>query len=156
MPSRILQVNGEWSAILREHFKSMRPIPIVAGQKYTFYTLTGTTDPERNEVIVRSVLQCPECCGNDETSQNSRHRIGTYQLARSETIFDCDIDLRATLVVPGWDLARPCDLRNHASSKLESTAQIATSLAALREMLASNLNPHFDQYKLLLSTADPG
>ena len=94
--------------------------------------------PVRTEIIILSVLESPELHPCHNGAKCVKHRIGTYTADHSHSPAHLDIDLHGTLIIPGWDTPAIVGMMDSPLSPEE-----------LHEMLAANVNPHFERYELL-------
>ena len=133
----------------------MKSIPIIAGQKYTLYSVSSSAMADRKEVIIMSLIETPEFRPGQSGSRCGRYRIGTYRKARQREIYHLDIDMLGTLVIPGWEREVLCDHEKHGSFAISATMNLAASPEAIREMLARNVNPHFERYELIVACPEP-
>ena len=116
----------------------MRTIPIISGGRYTLYSVSTATTAVRKEIIILSALDAPELHPCHNGTKCVKHRIGTYTAGHSHSQAHLDIDLHGTLIIPGWDTPVSVGMMDSPPSPEE-----------LHEILASNVNPHFERYELL-------
>jgi len=121
----------------------MRTIPIISGGKYTLYAAATATMPVRTEIIILSVLESPEFHPCHNGTKCVKHRIGTYTADHSQSQAHLDIDLHGTLIIPGWDTPAIVGLMDSPPSPEK-----------LHEILAANVNPHFERYELWVPCPD--
>ena len=121
----------------------MRTIPIISGGRYTLYSVSTATTAVRTEIVILSVLDSPELHPCHNGTKTGRHRIGTYTSDHSQSQAHLDIDLHGTLIIPGWDTPASVGVMDSPPSPEE-----------LHEILAANVNPHFERYELLAPCPD--
>jgi hypothetical protein len=121
----------------------MRTIPIISGEKYTLYAVSTATTAVRTEITILVVLDTPEFHSCHNGAKCVKHRIGTYTADHSHSPAHLDIDLHGTLIIPGWDTPAIVGMMDSPPSPEE-----------LHEILAVNVNPHFERYELLAPCPD--
>jgi len=132
-------------------------IPLILGEKYTIYGLSGIATTSCREIIVTNVLENPEykkSYMSDKPNPYGNWRFGAYRQFRKRKQYHLDIELAKTLIIPGWNLMKT-DADAYHCFVGNACINLAGTVDEIKEFVKLNINKRFGCHDIILSVPKP-